>query len=153
MDSVERIIETNSKYFYSCMILNIIQIVQLYLTIPLEENDLFIYGLYIVFAIISTIGIVKDENIYRKKYYLGLYILTSLGITVNQIYQLVEHYNQLIAILYGMQIYITDSSVVYYYRFIKKFMLLEYIEINKEKRDIVIDSTKKEILETLEENL
>jgi hypothetical protein len=135
------------------MILNIIQIVQLYLTIPLEENDLFIYGLYIVFAIISTIGIVKDENIYRKKYYLGLYILTSLGITVNQIYQLVEHYNQLIAILYGMQIYITDSSVVYYYRFIKKFMLLEYIEINKEKSDIVIDNTRKETLETLEENL
>jgi hypothetical protein len=71
-------------------------------------------------------------DIYRKKYYIGIYLATSIGITVSQLYQLFEHYNQLVAILYGMQIYLTDYSIVYYYRLLKKCLLLEYVEKNKD---------------------
>ena len=148
MNSLERIINSNTNYFYSCFFINLIQIAQLYL-LPgekdIENVDIAICIIYTLATFVSTYGIIKDMDIYRKKYYIGIYLATSIGITVSQLYQLIEHYNQLVAILYGMQIYLTDYSIVYYYRLLRKCLLLEYVEKNKD------NESEKTILENSED--
>jgi ABC-type Mn2+/Zn2+ transport system permease subunit len=142
MNSLERIVNTNTRYFYSCLVINLIQIAQLYF-LPgensIEEIDIWICAIYAIGTVVSTLGIIKDSDIYKKKYYIGIYMATSLGITISQIYQLVEHYNRLVAILYGMQIYITDTSIVYHYKLLRKCLLLEYIEKNKDNDSVQAD--------------